>query len=179
MHTCEAAPWHALVTAAEARDHRCLPADLAQYLVGMLVHFLGDAAAMERAAWTAVGVRSLEHLRRGELRDLGDRCLVFTGLFADQAVHAALPPACYVRIGQSAYRRLGELGDPLFARLAERFVQLMDVLQIMRELDEGRPCLDALSAFQLWHETGSRSAWRLLQRSCTGLPAPAASDRLH
>lgn len=179
LHTRETVPWHALVTAAEAADRRCLDEALEHYVVGLLVRhvgrpdLLGRMAAEEFLAPAIAGARTYE-----DLQALGDRCLILAGLFPDFILRAGLPVSYYVRLGQSAYERLATQGDPVFAQLAEGFVDVMDILQGVRELDDGGPVLSPLSLHDLWQDTGSRHAWRLLTRGRDTLPV-AASARVH
>ncbi|HKI80893.1 MAG TPA: hypothetical protein VKA04_04550, partial [Pseudodesulfovibrio sp.] len=50
-------------------------------------------------------------------------------------------------------------------------VSLMDVLQMMREIGLGRPCLDALAAAESWSDNGSRYALRVLRQISDAVPA--------
>ncbi len=177
--TRETVPWHALVTAAEAADRRCLDEPLARYVVGLLVRYvgrpdlLGQLAAAEFVGPALAGGRRCE-----DFQELGDRCLLLAGLFPDLILGAGVPIAYYVRLGQSAYRRMAGSGDPVFEQLRAGFVDVMDVLQGVRELDDGGPLLSLLSLHDLWQETGSRHAWRLLTRGRETLPV-AASAAIH
>lgn len=116
------------------------------------------------------------------LRDVGDKCLLFSGLFPQLAERRLVRVSYFVRLGRSAYTQLATLvdreTDPLYARLAGAFVPVMDVLQTMRGLS-GEPALGPLAAAELWADTGSRAAFRTLGEACSGLPAPADSRGSH
>lgn len=180
IHTGDSAPWYALVTAAEAVDRRLLPQEVERYLVTTLLRFLGRGDLAPTLRSVPAGPRSRVPVKSHRtLRNLGDRCLIYTGLFAEQMAQAQMPAGYYVAMGRRAYARLGHRGDPLFTRLSDYFVQLMDLLQTMRELDDGHASLDPLSAYQLWHDTGSRHAWRVLCRASAGTPCASGQPAVH
>lgn len=167
IHTREAAPWHALITEAEATGRCCLPEDLERYLVALLLRHLGGSAAAPLAPPPGLPARVQD------LQALGDHCLLVAGLHAGRLAREGVPVARYVLAGRSAYGHLAEhTGEPLFARLRDGFVGLMDVLHAMCELDGTPAALDPLAAFELWRDTGSRSAWRVLRRLSDALPQP-------
>lgn len=182
LHTADTARWHALVSEAEAAAHCCLEREVESYLVFMLMRYIGRPELLR----TTPSVEHLERItqRNGArvegLRDIGDQCLIFAGLFPEYAATRSVPISYFVQLGRGAYRELGQSGNSeIFARLGDDFVQIMDVLQTMREIDDGRPCLDPLSAYQLWHDTGSPHAWRLLKRTTHALPGGSVAGQIH
>ncbi len=158
------AQWHSLVTEAEEAARRPLTESLESYLVFTLMRFTTEA----RLAASVVGVEFLESLRRAgprkasELRDVGDKCLLFSGLFPHLARRRLVRASYFVEVGRSAYHEAHintQAGEAeLFRELAEDFVALTDVLNTIRTFDEHKPELDALAAFELWADTDSHHA---------------------
>lgn len=174
LQPTDVAQWHALVSEAQAASQQNLDEALESYLVFMLMRFTGQADIARR-------VMALEFLeaqqesghRPNKLRDVGDQCLLFSGFFPQLAERRLVRVSYFVRIGRTAYDQLASLvdcqSDRLYARLAEAFVAIMDVLQAMRGLS-GEPVLQPLAAAELWAETGSRSAFRTLSGITGALP---------
>lgn len=179
------AQWHALVSEAEAACECRLAEDLESYLVFLLMRFTSkpELAGSILSLQYLRGLTAAGGIRRERLRDVGDQCLLYAGFFPQQADRRLVRIGYFVDLGRSAYQQLaGSLlqhrGADMFARLAEGFVQLRDVLQAMHEL-HGELRLDALHAAELWSETGSRHAFRLLQRFTDALPGPDSGNRSH
>lgn len=177
LRTPETAPWHALVAEAESVAGCRLESSLQQYLVALLLRYFGHQQPLREPLPLALlkAGRGVPGPGGERLRDVADQCLLVAGIYPEQARHHQLELSRLVEVGQDAYGRLAE-GVPatLFGQLSEHFVELMDVLQTMRELDQGQRCLDPLSAYALWSATGSRYARRVLGRLTNGFPAPRA-----
>ncbi|MGE0384416.1 MAG: hypothetical protein AB7Q97_06760 [Gammaproteobacteria bacterium] len=171
VHTRDVAPWHALITVAEAQEQHCLAPDLSGYLATMLLRYIGrpeflhDACARQYIGTALAG----DQMPHQSLRDLADRCLLFAGLFPDMVLQGGTPVRRYVELGRGAYERLGGAGG-IYARVCEHFVELMDVLQSIREMQAAGPNLDPLATYDLWSSTGSRHAWRNLVTRNGALP---------
>ena len=63
--------------------------------------------------------------------------------------------------------------------LSEFFVDVMDVLQTLREVRYEDSAIDPLNAYQLWSETGSAHAWQVLRRCTSALPGAGESTAIH
>lgn len=170
------AQWHALVSRAEADTGCVLGETVETYLVNLLMRFTSNPHMMTR-------LLSLDYLedeylssksRTDRLREIGDHCLVFAGLFPDYAEQHMVRLSYFVGLGQSAYQQLGDsAGDdrgPLYACLSREFVQLMDLLQAMHDLREDRGQLTPLDAFDLWSDTGSLQAYRVIRSVTDAFP---------
>jgi len=169
LQPTDLAQWHALVSEAQAACECNLEEALESYLVFLLMRF-ADRPELARK------IMALEFLRAqqpnagqaGDLRDVGDQCLLFSGLFPQIAEKRMVRVSYFVNIGRSAYDQLSSLvdrqSDRLFSNLAEGFVAIMDVLHAMRGLS-GAPALQPLAAAELWADTGSRSAWQAITES--------------
>jgi hypothetical protein len=172
LHPTATAQWQALVHEAE---HSCavhLADELESYLVFLLMRFCDQPRL-------AASVLALEFLRSLEikglqsqtlLRDVGDKCLLFSGLFPGIAERRRVRISYFVHLGQSAYGTLADTSaTPVFTALCERFVALMDILHAMREL-AGTASLLPLQAQELWNDTGSPHALSVLRRHTSAVP---------
>lgn len=186
LHPTSTAQWRDLVQEAARHADRPLDEDVESYLVFLLMRFTADAALASRT----MALEYLESLlasgreRRDRLRDVGDQCLLFSGLFPQVARRRRVRVHYFVELGRGAYDQLAaEAAHSLaaiFRALAEGFVPLMDVLQAMRRMgDGGHPLLDPLEAFELWDATGSREARAQLARHTTAVPAPGNNRRFN
>ncbi len=168
----ELAQWHRLVRDAEA-DYGChLDETMQSYLVFTLMRFMKDHNLNRHAlALDFLQSQSLPYSARlDRLRDIGDQCLLLSGLYPRRAGKRLVGVGYYVNLGRSAYRHIGAFAQKgvaeLYDQLEETFVLLMDLLQTIRQYNA--PALQPLSAFQQWQDTGSQHAFR--QLSAHGLP---------
>lgn len=167
--------WHALVTEAQHTAKVQLSEDTESYLVFLLMRYIN-------AAQISTNVVALDYFnahheprmkRRALLRDVGDKCLIFAGLFPGMAKKRRVKVSYFIKIGRSAYRVLGDLHKPLqrdlFASLSQQFVQLTDVLHAARQVNP----LEPLQAYELWEDTHSKMA----QQSFNGLICRHTTDK--
>lgn len=130
--------WQQAVQAAEASACARLNETLESYLVFLLMQFSRDAGLSEGALGgaylAALGERGA--LRESQLRMIGDRCLLYAGLFPERAQRKRVSVTYFIDLGQSAYGHLGTLLPGLrghiYADLAQAFISLTDVLQALR-----------------------------------------------
>lgn len=179
------AQWRQMVTDAQNTAHQRLDEELESYLVFLLMRFTHSPDVV----MSIVALDYLEsQLARGKvrherLREVGDRCLLFSGLFPQLARRRNVSANYYVSVGQGAYSELsGTLSHSvgsMYRHLAQGFVSLMDVLQNMRRMGSQQPLLDPLHALELWSRTGSRSAWTDLQAVSTGTPVIPENNQPH
>ncbi len=178
IHLAEMAGWRALLARAQFTAKIELHPELEEYLVRVLFRTTKTSALEHGFDASALRQNSAEQ-NVDEIEDLrlvGDQCLMFAGLFPEQAITRNLPISYFVKVGQAAYQQYwGCRNDPLFGMLADFFVEVMDVLQAMREEDEHDWCIDPLSAYQLWRDTGSSQAWNVLRRATPALPSNSSS----
>lgn len=159
--------WQKLVKEAAITSECTLDDELESYLVFLLMR---NANKPEMAD----SVLALEYLqsllsegtqRTDQLREVGDKCLLYSGLFPEQAYRKQVHIRYFIDIGQSSYHQISETLQRsvarMYQRLSEYFVMLMDVLQAIREM--GREyCLDALTLHELSSECGSLRAKSIL-----------------
>lgn len=177
------AVWHRLIVEAEARSGCELDESKESYLVFLLMRYLQRPDLVR----TVLAMRFLEALhaqgrkREEELQDVGDQCLIYAGLFPEQAQRRRVRLSYFVDLGRSAYHGLAEQSSRanavLFGGLADAFVHLMDVLRATRD-QEQQALLTALQAAEAWSETGSQLAFRELSRYTDAIPQQAPRDTL-
>lgn len=170
--------WQNLVIEASQACNILLTEELESYLVFLLMRFI----ATPQMAHKVMGLEFLTSincsgaLRPLALRDVGDQCLLYSGLFPGRAKRRRVRVSYYVNIGKSAYISLANTGkysdSSLFASLSDKFVSLMDILQSMRELNNKSVTLDAFMAEELWHDTGSEHALQTLRQFTTSICSP-------
>lgn len=176
--------WHRLIT--EAAERSCCRLDEAKesYLVFLLMRYLQrpDLVRTVLALRFLSALRASGRAREDKLQDVGDQCLIYAGLFPDQAARRRVRIGYFVDMGRSAYMGLADTGPKatasLFAGLAEAFVHLMDVLRATRA-SEQQALFTALQAAETWSETGSSLALRELQAYTDATPLAGDPDKLH
>lgn len=170
--------WQTLVTEASAACKICLSEEIESYLVFLLMRFINHPQIAQKIMGLEFmhGINRIGSLRPLALRDVGDQCLLYSGLFPGRAQRRRVRVSYYVNIGKSAYLSLADEGrfsdSNLFSTLASDFVGLMDILQAMREINGQPIVLDPMLAEELWHDTGSKHALQALKKFTTVMPIP-------
>lgn len=133
----ELAHWHALVNEAQVVVDHNLSEDLESYLVYLLMRFntfseLSDTVlALDFfKASNAKGNERLDILQR-----LGDKSLIFSGFFPEQAERKNVKLSYFIQMGQSAYQSVAMFSEEkkaLFLALSDDFVSLISVLNIVK-----------------------------------------------
>ena len=176
LHLPEAAGWRGLLTQAQQNARAFLPEIIEEHLVCLLYCMLGSTGASRQlSTGFARQLLAQGNAQAQNLAAVGDQCLLFAGLFPDHAIRQRIPLSYFVQVGQHAYREhaANVRGEEraAYQALGEHFVTTMDVLLGIRELNEGGPCIDGLTAFQLWSESGSSHGWHTLRLMTNSLPA--------
>ena len=139
------------------------------YVVNLLTGFLQRPAADDQTplafrlaeALDAAGMR-----QRASLKQIGDFSLFVSGFFADSLNRKLVDVDYYVSIGGTAYTALSryetDTFSPVFAELAENFVQFVDVLSEVSERTSCGSNADLLRLYGRWLKTGSRRSAQLL-----------------
>lgn len=177
--------WYSLVLEAEQLCSLHLSEDLESYLVFLLSRFINQA----ELANSVLAVDFLESLHKAgraqheQLRDVGDKCLLFAGLFPNRAIKKQVKISYFVDLGKNAYGILADLSHKqiadLYAALQDDFVPLMDVLQATREVAGQSPQLLPLEAIELWQSTGSQHALKIARDYHSGLVLYGHDDTQH
>jgi hypothetical protein len=160
--------WQTLVIEASHACNIKLSEDIESYLVFLLMRFTGSPQLAQKIMATELlqSINQRGSLKSQTLRDVGDQCLLYSGLFPGRAIRRRVRVSYYVDIGKSAYITLANLDrftdTLLFANLANQFVSLMDIMHCMRETNN-RLALDPVQAHEIWSDTGSKHALQTLQ----------------
>ncbi len=175
------AQWQTLVHEAQAACDRQLDESLESYLVFLLMRFADRPEAVARV----MAEDYLNSMQQGgserhlQLREVGDHCLLFSGLFPRLAERRLVRVSYFVNIGRSSYRQLSDRLDRqrsvMFGHLSDAFVVLMDVLHAMRELG-GQTLLTPIQAMELWEDTGSQRCYRQLRGARAAIPIIGDDD---
>lgn len=170
LHESATAQWHSLVYEAENHCHTHLGEELESYLVFLLMRY----SSASKLAESIIALEFLSAMERGgntrsdSLRDVGDKCLLFSGLFPSYAEKRHVRISYYVDLGIGAYVALADVltgsRAMMFMQLAKQFIGLMTVLQATRTLETDQPALQPLQAFELWQDTDSQYALATLSR---------------
>lgn len=174
LDTSELSQWHTLVQEAE-HDYGChLDEAMQSYLVFTLMRFAKNQQLNSQAL--AIDYLTSHHLpnnlRSEQLRNIGDQCLLVSGLYPQSAEKRQVGASYYVDLGRSAYHHISTVTQQgiaeLYQQLSDSFILLMDLLQTIRQYSA--PALQPIAAFELWNQTGSRAAFK--QISDNGMPVP-------
>jgi len=134
------AEWHHLVTEAEKRTGFQLDEAVENYVVITLDAFTTNPDL----ASTVVAVDFLKNLNIESVRNLemlrqvGDQCLILSGLFPERVKRKLVSADYFIQIGKRAYHVLSvtriswKLDRGLFFQLSENFITVTDILQAMR-----------------------------------------------
>ena len=176
LQPTETAHWHALVNEAQCAVACQLEESLESYLVFLLIRFTRRPDMLTRI----MASDYLESQQNGkvyeaQLRDVGDHCLLLSGLFPIQAERRRVSPGYFVDLGRRAYAEIAERGlhisHALYADLAREFVMLMDTLQAIRNLSASNDArLSPLQAYDQWLSTGSLQAFNQLCSQSGAVP---------
>jgi hypothetical protein len=175
LHPTTTAQWQALIQDAEQACHTPLGEELQSYLVFLLMqHNSGEWIDHIMALKYLNALETQGRFREEQLREVGDECLLFSGLFPAHAERRRVRISYYVNLGISAYgvlsRSLAGVRAKVYKKLSQKFVALMDVLQATRELEGNLPLLQPLQAMELWNDTDSAHAFATLQHYTPALP---------
>ena len=138
LHPTDISQWHALVNEAQASTRLILNENTESYLVFLLMRFSQGPKLIE----SVVALDFLESVHNSKvkqfdlLRDVGDKSLLFCGLFPGIAEKRHVSLSYFSDMGQAAYLSLGELQDSqngaLYMQLSAQFTMLQQILQAMR-----------------------------------------------
>jgi hypothetical protein len=149
LHPTELSQWHALVNDAQASTSLMLNENTESYLVFLLMRFSQSSKLIE----SVIALDFLESMRKSRprqvelLRDVGDKSLLFCGLFPGMAEKRHVSLNYFVDMGQAAYLTVGELNESqssLYIQLSRQFLMLQQILRAMRSEFFQSASLDSL-----------------------------------
>lgn len=160
--------WHEVIKTAEDRCSIVLNDDLETYLISLLMRYSNKPEVAQQifANDYLEAMQRRDRLRSVSLKNVGDQCLLYAGLFPGQAEKRHVKITYFVDLGRTAYAAISKTANDLYWILAMEFVALMDVLQSIRET----PVLLPLEAYDQWDKLGSKRALQNLQYYSKGLP---------
>lgn len=172
LKSTEVLQWHQLVKDAQQTYRHQFCEDVEHYLIMLLQNFVNRpeiASTIIAADYLAGQQHPAWRERQQLLRDVGDKCLLFSGLFPEMAHKRNISVSYLVNIGRSAYHGVAESANneklvaQLFSQLHQEFVCLMDVLQCISEMRGFRHQISPMLAEELWRKLRSRHARDVLQ----------------
>lgn len=170
------AQWQKLILEAEQACAVNLNEETESYLVFLLMRFIEKPQMVSSVLGLEFleGSQDFSHAREEKLRDVGDKCLLLSGLFPGRAEHRCVDISYFIKLGQAAYLTLSDQSSlaALYVQLCQKFVAMTEVLQTTRELIDGKPALTPLQAYSLWRDVQSKHALRDLQCYTQGVILP-------
>ena len=141
------AQWYDLIQEVTLSKNIKLHEEIESYLIFLLMRFTAQIEIADKI----VAIDYLQGLtenkqglvRRQKLRDVGDTCLIFSGLFPEITEKRLVDIAYYIKIGRNAYMEISQTSNQnnfkglkeLYSSLANDFIKLMDILNNLRETD--------------------------------------------
>lgn len=164
--------WQGIIHEAEATCEILLNEDLEAYLVFLLARYTNKPDILKQimASQFLDGIKAPTNKRELVLQEVGDKCLIFSGLFPNMAEKRMVKISYYVGMGQTAYDTISKKRNDIYHLLSKQFVSLMDVLQSIRQYSKQYPDLLPLQAYDLWNETSSKRALSVLRQCTNGIP---------
>lgn len=152
LHPTPLAQWHALINDAQLWRHLELGESLESYLVFLLMRYTDQPEFIN----SIIGIDFLKSLQAHQasqywqLRDVGDKCLIFAGLFPEYCQHLRVENQYFSSIGRQAYLAIfNRDGNDLYLNLAHHFAHLREILLAIRLLATEPP--QQLPLDESWH----------------------------
>ncbi len=126
--------WYEAVQEAQMDCHIALKSEVESYLVFMLMRHIDKPALAQEIMATKFldGFNSPLRQRGVILQDVGDQCLLITGLFPRVAEKRSLKVKYYIELGQICYEVISRKNNDIFSLLSKQFMLLSGVLQSFR-----------------------------------------------
>lgn len=160
--------WKEAIRSAEERCLISLEQRIETYLISLLNRYTNQPELVKQifAITFLEGVKHQPQQRLTSLQVVGDQCLLFAGLFPQQANKRLVTIKYFVDLGRTSYATISAQTNDLFASLATQFVILMDVLQAINSQSTLLP----LEAYEQWELVGSQRALKTLKSYTSGFP---------
>jgi hypothetical protein len=163
--------WQGIIHEAEMQCTIKLREEIESYLVFLLMRYMDKPQLLHHIMATEFMGALQENRRKQQIlfQEVGDKCLLFSGLFPQIAEKRFVKISYFVEMGQSAYFTLSKKSNDLYGMLSKQFVPLMDILQSIRS-SENFTDLMPLEAYELWNDTGSQRAFYRLKTYTQAIP---------
>ncbi len=139
LHPTETSQWHALVHEAQASTCLILNENTESYLVFLLMRFCHTSRLLDSVVALDFlhAMHTTQRHKMQLLQEVGDKSLLFCGLFPGIAQKKQVSLSYFTELGQAAYLSVGELYDEpqlasLYYELSQNFLILQQILQAMR-----------------------------------------------
>lgn len=128
------------------------------------------------------------HARNIALQRMGDIALFISGIFSQSLSRKPVDIDYYINMGGSAYAHLADIRDrrisdkalgEIFAELAQKFVDFMDVLNEVCEKMHATSHKDLLRLYEAWTRTGSKRIEKQLRQYGMHLEEAQPNQRPH
>lgn len=139
LHPTDTCQWYALVNEAQASTKLILNEHTESYLVFLLMRYSQSSHLTE----SVIAMDYLESVnqpipqQRDHLQAVGDKSLLFSGLFPGMAEKRHVSISYYINMGQAAYLAVSELQSnesaELYHQLSSQFIDMQQILQAMRQ----------------------------------------------
>lgn len=134
------AEWHSLIADATSIAHRKVNESLEYYLIITLDAFTRENIFVTQAvALDFLNALDLKNVQNNKMmRNIGDQCLLISGLFPEQANRRNVSLDYYIGIGQHAYNTIAisvldtKIDHHLFLQLSSQFRDLIQILRAIR-----------------------------------------------
>lgn len=179
QHSTSIALWHDIIHEAEAACTVSLKEEVEAYLVFLLARYTNKPEFVKQVIATEFmeGLNCNPRQRTQAMQEVGDKCLIFSGLFPQVAEKRLVKISYYVNLGQASYESISKKSTDLYGTLARQFVSLMDVLQSIRSYSKEISDLLPMEAYDLWNETGSLRSLRVLSQYTSSIPVISDKDK--
>jgi hypothetical protein len=135
LHPTETSQWHALLNEAQVNSQCFLDEKVESYLVFLLMRF-------SQSPQLASSVLALDFMKTSQtngkvkrelLQQVGDKSLLFSGLYPGLAEKKRVSVDYFIDIGKSAYLSVAEIDAcDLFHALASNFKPMRKILSLMQ-----------------------------------------------
>lgn len=136
--------WYDVVLEAQDSSRILLPESAEYYLVSLLLRYTDQPDFVDNV----LGKLYLESqgkrpaASRASLRDVGDQCLLFAGLFPEHAERRRVNPDYFSELGKVAYSQLADYDQKgftgIFKELLTYFDSMIATLHTLKHLSETR-----------------------------------------
>lgn len=179
IHLPELSAWRALLSKAEFIAKVELDPAIEEYVLRLLFK-TSQRSSDAKVSSVTEGLNEAHDMPVEDFRAIGDHCLLYAGLFPEHAIRRNLPITYFVTVGESAFEEyLRYVEDPTYGMLSTFFVDIVDVLMSLREIDDRQVLMDPINAYHLWRDTGSGAAWKALARHSSSLPSNFVSNAIN
>lgn len=174
LHPTSTAQWQALILEAQKDLSIKIEEELEAYLVFLLMRFVQQPHVTSSVLGLDFlhSLDKMQHDKPFTMKDVGDKCLLFAGLFPERAKRKRVDNLYFVKLGQTAYATLSEnipsKHAPLFSLLCTEFILLTDILQATRDMSSATH--DLLEQIERWQNTGSQLSWQRIQQKSKAIP---------